>query len=125
MTQNNWLCRFVLPDGTVVLPEEIGEIHLFNCWFVYRRGSVLPIAIEDARKDRPTGHQINSVPLYENDRFSGNDGRVWEVFWSERWLQWQVLTNNEVQPLEWLVGIGYIKEIVGMVPYTCPECGGK
>ena len=109
----NWMPRFVLPDGAVVLPEQLSMIYVKSQKVVVDYPDGYGWAerdISDARTDRPTGlTDRNGTAIFERDILDGSH----LVYWEEEESQFRVGNGS----LIWHVEAGD-SEITGMVPYS-------
>jgi len=87
----DFLPRFVLPDGTVVMPEQVWTVYRTrnDAWFVEWEEGDSPLAT--ARRDRQTGMpDQNGKIIFERDILQASDGRQFRVHQSYNGL-WLVI----------------------------------
>ena len=105
------LPRFVLPDNTVVMPEDIQGIYhrdIFDDWIVpLKNGDWADV--DEARIDRATGHMVREQMIYENDILNGSH----MVYYEPEKSQWRV---GHHATLFWFV-MNCNVIITGHVPY--------
>lgn len=95
-----WHDRIVLPDGTVILPEQVVELYVVLSSVVIHTedGSEEERDLRHARIDRCTDmRDQNKVMIYEWDKVINSKGKIGNVRQNPNGL-WEILWNNYPDP---------------------------